>query len=281
MDQKLEKELRILACNARMGIINEVHSAKSGHPGGSLSCVDTLTYLYHCVMRHNPKDPKWADRDRFVLSKGHCAPALYAVLANEGYFEKESLLTLRHVGSALQGHPEMKKTPGIDMSTGSLGQGISAACGMAMAAKLSGKDTRVFAMMGDGEIEEGMAWEAFMFASHYKLNHLTVVIDYNGLQIDGRLSEVCSPEPIPQKLEAFGFNTIVINGHDFNEIEAAFENAKTSDKPTAIIQKTIKGKGVSFMEDNVSWHGSAPNDEQYEVAMNELKAALAELEGQA
>lgn len=281
MDQNLKKELQILACNARMGIINGVHSAKSGHPGGSLSCVDTLTYLYHCVMRHDPKNPKWADRDRLVLSKGHCAPALYAVLANEGYFDKEMLTTLRHVGSFLQGHPEMKKTPGIDMSTGSLGQGISAACGMAMAAKLSNKDTRIFAVMGDGEIEEGMAWEAFMFASHYKLNNLTVVIDYNGLQIDGRLSEVCSPEPIPQKLEAFGFNTIVIDGHNFDEIEAAFENAKTSDKPTAIIQKTVKGKGVSFMEDNVSWHGSAPNDEQYAVAMEELNAALAELEGQA
>lgn len=279
MDQTKLKELRVLACKTRVGIINAVHSAKSGHPGGSLSIADTLTYLYHCVMHHDPKNPDWDDRDRFVLSKGHCAPALYAVLANEGYFPVEDLLTLRHVGSYLQGHPDKKGTPGVDMSTGSLGQGISAACGMAMAAKLSQKDYRVYTILGDGEIEEGMVWEAAMFANHYHLDNLTAVVDYNGLQIDGKLSEVCSPEPIPEKFAAFGWNVIVIDAHDFGQIADAFEKAKAcKGKPTVIVQKSVKGKGVSFMENNVSWHGSAPNDEQHAAALAELTAALKELE---
>ena len=279
MDQTKLRELRTLACKVRIGIIDSTHSAKSGHPGGSLSIADTLTYLYRYVMRHDPKNPKWEDRDRFVLSKGHCAPALYAVLANEGYFPVEDLITLRHVGAYLQGHPDMKGTPGVDMSTGSLGQGISAACGMALAAKLSNKDYRAYAILGDGEIEEGMVWEAAMFASHYKLDNLTAVVDYNGLQIDGKLSEVCSPEPIPEKFEAFGWNTIVIDAHDFDQIEAAFEAAKAcKGKPTVIIQKSVKGKGVSFMENQVSWHGSAPNDAQHAQAREELLAVLKELE---
>ena len=279
MDQTKLKELQVLACKARIGIVNAVHSAKSGHPGGSLSIADTLTYLYHCVMRHDPKNPDWDDRDRFVLSKGHCAPALYAVLANEGYFPVEDLLTLRHVGSYLQGHPDKKGTPGVDMSTGSLGQGVSAACGMAMAAKLSQKDYRVYTILGDGEIEEGMVWEAAMLAGHYHLDNLTAVVDYNGLQIDGKLSEVCSPEPIPEKFAAFGWNVVVIDAHDFDQIADAFEKAKAyKGKPTVIVQKSVKGKGVSFMENNVSWHGSAPNDEQHAAALAELTAALKELE---
>ena len=279
MDQTKLKELQVLACKARIGIVNAVHSAKSGHPGGSLSIADTLTYLYHCVMRHDPKNPDWDDRDRFVLSKGHCAPALYAVLANEGYFPVEDLLTLRHVGSYLQGHPDKKGTPGVDMSTGSLGQGVSAACGMSMAARLSQKDYRVYTILGDGEIEEGMVWEAAMFAGHYHLDNLTAVVDYNGLQIDGKLSEVCSPEPIPEKFAAFGWNVIVIDAHDFEQIADAFEKAKAcKGKPSVIVQKSVKGKGVSFMENNVSWHGSAPNDEQHAAALAELTAALKKLE---
>ena len=230
-------------------------------------------------MRHDPTNPDWDDRDRFVLSKGHCAPALYAVLANEGYFPVEDLLTLRHVGSYLQGHPDKKGTPGVDMSTGSLGQGVSAACGMAMAARLSQKDYRVYTILGDGEIEEGMVWEAAMFAGHYHLDNLTAVVDYNGLQIDGKLSEVCSPEPIPEKFAAFGWNVIVIDAHDFEQIVDAFEKAKAcKGKPSVIVQKSVKGKGVSFMENNVSWHGSAPNDEQHAAALAELTAALKKLE---
>ena len=258
----------------RQGIVTAVHSAKSGHPGGSLSAADILTYLYFEEMNVDPKDPNKADRDRFVLSKGHIAPALYSVLALKGYFPWEDLKTLRHVGSYLQGHPDMKGTPGVDMSSGSLGQGVSAACGMALSAKLSNEDYRVYAVLGDGEIEEGQVWEAAMFAGHRKLDNLVVVVDNNDLQIDGRVSDVCSPYPIDKKFEAFNFNVICIDAHNFDEIRAAFKAAKEcKGKPTAIIAKSIKGKGVSFMEDQAKWHGSAPNDEQYQQAMDELKKA--------
>ena len=262
------------ANEVRQGIVTAVHSAKSGHPGGSLSAADILTYLYFEEMNVDPKDPKKADRDRFVLSKGHIAPALYSVLALKGYFPWEDLKTLRHVGSYLQGHPDMKGTPGVDMSSGSLGQGVSAACGMALSAKLSNEDYRVYAVLGDGEIEEGQVWEAAMFAGHRKLDNLVVVVDNNDLQIDGRVSDVCSPYPIDKKFEAFNFNVICIDAHNFDEIRAAFKAAKEcKGKPTAIIAKSIKGKGVSFMEDQAKWHGSAPNDEQYQQAMDELKKA--------
>ncbi|MFZ2538474.1 MAG: transketolase [Oscillospiraceae bacterium] len=280
MDKNQKLELQKLACKVRMGIIEGVYNAKSGHPGGSLSLTDTLTYLYFVEMSVDVKNQKCEDRDRFVLSKGHCAPALYSVLAQKGYFDESELKLLRHTGAMLQGHPDMKGTPGVDMSTGSLGQGISAACGMAISAKLSKKDYRVFAVLGDGELQEGMVWEAAMFAAHYKLDNLVAVVDNNGLQIDGRVDEVCSPYPITDKFEAFGWNVLTIDGHNFDEIEEAFNKAKiTNGKPTVIVQKSIKGKGISFMENNVAWHGAAPNEEQYNIAMTELNAVMNELEG--
>lgn len=279
MNSNLKKELAITACKVRMGIIEGTHSAKSGHPGGSLSAADVLTYLYFCEMNVDPQHPDKADRDRLVLSKGHVAPALYAVLAHKGYFPVEELKTLRKIGSRLQGHPDMKKVPGVDMSSGSLGQGISAACGMAKAAKLQNADWRVYAVLGDGEIQEGQVWEAAMFASHYHLDNLCVLVDNNGLQIDGNVADVMSPYPIDEKFKAFGFHVINIDGHDFDQIEAAYQEARTvKGQSTAIIAKTVKGKGVSFMENQASWHGTAPNDEQYEVAMKELGEQLKELE---
>ena len=279
MQETQKKQLQKTACELRLSIIETVHSAKSGHPGGSLSIADVLSYLYFCEMNVDPKDPKNPDRDRLVLSKGHCSPALYAVLAEKGYFPKEELKTFRQIGSRLQGHPDMKNIPGVDMSSGSLGQGISAACGMALGAKINNKDYRVYTILGDGESEEGQVWEAAMFAGSKKLDNLCAIVDYNGLQIDGTLAEVCSPEPLDKKFEAFGWNVIVIDAHNFDEIEAALKAAReVKGKPTVIIQKSIKGKGVSFMENSVAWHGAAPNDEQYEIAINELKAALKELE---
>ena len=262
-----------------MGVIQGVYSAKSGHPGGSLSASDLFTYLYFKEMRVDPKNPKADNRDRFVLSKGHTAPGLYSTLALKGFFPVEELSTLRHIGSRLQGHPNMNTVPGVDMSTGSLGQGVSTACGMALGAKMRGTDERVYTLLGDGEIQEGQVWEAMMFAAHYKLDNLVVIIDNNGLQIDGPVAEVMSPYPIPEKLKAFGLEVMEIDGHNFDQIEAAFEKAKTvKGKPFAIVMKTVKGKGVSYMENQVGWHGTAPNAEQYEIAMNELKAQLAELE---
>ena len=278
MDAAEKKQLEITACKIRMGIIEGVHSAKSGHPGGSLSIAEILTYLYFKEMNIDPKDPKKADRDRFVLSKGHAAPALYAALAERGYFDKSLLTTLRHIGSILQGHPDMKHIPGVDMSTGSLGQGISAAVGMALSAKHFGDSYRVYAVLGDGEIEEGQVWEAAMFAGNKGLSNLTAFIDYNNLQIDGTIEEVNSAAPIDKKFEAFGWHTVTINGNDFDEIESALNMAKIVDKPVAIIAKTVKGKGVSYMENAVNWHGAAPNDELYEQAMTELNAALAQLQ---
>ena len=272
MEAKKLQTLREIANRVRVGVIEGTHAAKSGHPGGSLSVADLLTYLYFEEMHVDPKNPKWEDRDRFVLSKGHCAPALYAVLAERGFFPPEELLTLRKFPSRLQGHPDMNSTPGVDMSAGSLGLGISAAAGMALAAKIDGKPYRVYTVVGDGESEEGQVWEACMFAAHYKLDNLCVVIDWNGLQIDGPVAEVMNPTPHDKKLEAFGFHVISIDGNDMAEIAAAFEEAKTvKGKPTAIVAKTVKGKGVSFMENQVKWHGSAPNDEQYAQAMAELK----------
>ena len=278
MDAAAKKQLELSACKVRMGIIEGVHSAKSGHPGGSLSCADILTYLYFAKMNIDPKNPKMENRDRFVLSKGHAAPALYSVLANRGYFDTELLKTLRQIGSILQGHPDMKHIPGVDMSTGSLGQGISAAVGMALSAKHFGGGFKVYTVLGDGEIEEGQVWEAAMFAANKGLSNLTAFVDYNNLQIDGTIEEVNSAAPIDKKFEAFNWHTIVIDGHDFDQIEAALTEAETLDKPVAIIAKTVKGKGVSFMENQVSWHGSAPNDEQYEQAMAELKATLETLQ---
>lgn len=266
-------ELKKMANEVRKGIIEGVHAAKAGHPGGSLSAADVFTYLYFKEMNINPKDPKNPDRDRFVLSKGHTAPGLYSTLANRGYFPVEDLKTLRQIGSHLQGHPCIAHTPGIDMSSGSLGQGISAAVGMALAAKLQKKDYRVYTLLGDGEIQEGQVWEASMFAGHRKLDNLTVIVDNNGLQIDGNIEDVCSPYPIDKKFEAFNFNVInVENGNDMEQLEAAFEKARqVKGMPTAIIMKTVKGKGVSFMENQASWHGAAPNDEQYEIAMKDLE----------
>ena len=278
MNSNLKKELSITACKVRMGIIEGTHNAKSGHPGGSLSAADILTYLYFAEMNVDPQNPAKPDRDRFVLSKGHIAPALYATLAHKGFFPVEELKTLRKIGSRLQGHPDMKKIPGVDMSSGSLGQGISAACGRSKAAKLTGADYRVYAVLGDGEIQEGQVWEAAMFASHYNLDNLCILVDNNGLQIDGSIEDVMSPYPIDEKFKAFGFHVINIDGHDFDQIESAYNEARTvKGKPTAIIAKTVKGKGVSFMENKASWHGTAPNDEQYEVAMNELQEQLAGL----
>lgn len=272
------RELKLHATHIRQGIIEAVHSAKSGHPGGSLSSADIMTVLYFEEMRVKPEEPKWADRDRFVLSKGHCSPALYATLAERGFFPKEDLKTFRHIDSYLQGHPEMKKVPGVDMSTGSLGQGISAANGMALAGKLDNKDYRVYALLGDGELEEGQVWEAAMFAAHYKLDNLTAFLDFNGLQIDGDITKVMNPTPVDQKYEAFGWHVITIDGHDYDAIRGAIAEAKTvKGKPTMIIAKTIKGKGVSFMENQAGWHGNAPNDEQYETAMADLDKILAEV----
>ncbi len=267
-------ELQKTANEVRKSIVTAVHSAKSGHPGGSLSAADVFTYLYFEELNIDPKDPKKADRDRFVLSKGHTAPGLYAALAERGFFPKEDMTTLRHIGSHLQGHPCMQHTPGLDMSSGSLGQGISAAVGMALSAKTFGDSYRVYTLLGDGELQEGQVWEAAMFASAKKLDNLCVIVDNNNLQIDGTIEEVNSPYPIPEKFEAFGFHTISIDGHDFDQLKSAFDEAKTiKGQPVVIIMKTIKGKGVSFMENNASWHGSAPNDEQYAAAMAELEKA--------
>ena len=278
MDALTKKQLRQLACKVRIGIIEGVHSAKAGHPGGSLSCTDILTYLYTKEMNIDPNEPKKADRDRFVLSKGHAAPALYSVLANCGFFPVAELNTLRKSGSRLQGHPDMKNIPGVDMSTGSLGQGISTAVGMALSAKHFGEDFRVYTILGDGEIEEGQVWEAAMFAANKSLDNLVAFVDFNNLQIDGTCDEVNSPSPIDKKFEAFGWNVITIDGHDFDAIEASLNKARENKgKPTAIIATTVKGKGVSFMENSVAWHGSAPNNEQYEQAIAELNAALAAL----
>ena len=275
MEQTKLNALKTTAAKIRLGALEGVHAASSGHPGGSLSISDIMAYLYFEEMNVNPADPKWEERDRFVLSKGHTAPALYAALALKGYFDASELAKLRQVDSFLQGHPDMKGTPGVDMSTGSLGLGISAACGMALAAKLNNKNYRTYTIVGDGESQEGQVWEAAMFAAHYKLDNLCVIIDWNGLQIDGPVEEVMNPTPHDKKLEAFGFHVISIDGHDFDQIEAALNEAKTvKGKPTAIIAKTVKGKGVSFMENQVGWHGSAPNDEQYEKAVAEIKATM-------
>lgn len=278
MDSVCKKELEIYATKIRMGIIEGTYNAKAGHPGGSLSAADVFAYLYAKEMRVKPEEPKWEDRDRLVLSKGHCAPGLYAALAYKGFFPVEDLKTLRHIDSYLQGHPNMNTVPGIDMSTGSLGQGISVAVGMAKGAKYLGKDINVYSVLGDGEIEEGQVWEAMMFAHQYKLDNLCMIIDSNGLQIDGPCSEVMSAEPIDEKVKAFGFEVVVIDGNDFDELEKAFDAFHKSDKPFAIIMKTVKGKGVSYMENQVGWHGKAPNEEEYNIAMAELKAKLAELE---
>ena len=266
--------LQKMAVEVRKGIVSSVHSAKAGHPGGSLSAADIFTYLYFEEMNIDPKDPKKEDRDRFVLSKGHTAPGLYSALANRGYFPVEALLTLRHTGSYLQGHPDMKHIPGVDMSSGSLGQGLSAACGMALAGKMKQQDYRVYALCGDGEIEEGQIWEAAMFAGFRKLDNLCVIVDNNNLQIDGPIDEVCSPYPIDKKFESFNFHVINIDGNDFDEIKRAFDEARaTKGMPTAIIAHTVKGKGVSYMENSVGWHGKAPNDEEYAVAMEDLRKA--------
>lgn len=269
-----ELELQKMAVEVRKGVVTAVHSAKSGHPGGSLSAADIYTYLFFEELNIDPENPDKADRDRFVLSKGHTAPGYYSVLANRGFFPVEDLTTLRHVGSYLQGHPDKKHIPGVDMSSGSLGQGISAAVGMALSAKLSNDSYRVYTLLGDGEIQEGQVWEAAMFAGHRKLDNFVAIVDNNGLQIDGPIDEVCSPYPIDEKFAAFGFHVINVDGHDFKALKAAFDEAKeTKGQPTAIIAKTLKGKGVSFMEGQASWHGTAPNDEQYAQAMEELKKA--------
>ena len=275
MDLSTKKQLEKIACKVRIGIIEGVHAAKAGHPGGSLSIAEILTYLYFKEMNIDPANPKDAKRDRLVLSKGHAAPALYATLAQRGYFSPDELLTLRQIGSRLQGHPDMKNIPGVDMSTGSLGQGISAAVGMALSSKHFGDNYNVYTILGDGEIEEGQVWEAAMFASNKGLSNLTAFVDLNNLQIDGTIDEVNSAKPVDKKFEAFGWHVIIIDGHDYDAIEAALAEAKTVDKPVAIIANTIKGKGVSYMENAVNWHGAAPNDELYEVAMTELRAALA------
>ena len=275
MNKEKLTELKATAAKLRMLALEGVHAAKSGHPGGSLSIADVMTYLYFEKMNADPKNPDDPDRDRFVLSKGHTAPALYAALALKGYFPKEEMAKLRQADSFLQGHPDMKHTPGVDMTTGSLGLGISAACGMALSGKINNKNYRVYTAVGDGESQEGQVWEACMFAAHYKLDNLCVIIDWNGLQIDGPVTEVMNPTPHDKKLEAFGFNVITVDGHDFEQLEAAFAAAEAcKGKPTAIIARTVKGKGVSFMENQVGWHGNAPSDEQYEQAIAELKASL-------
>ena len=275
MDKQRMTELAEIARRVRVGIVDAVFSASSGHPGGSLSIADILTYLYFEELNIDPANPDAPDRDRLVLSKGHTAPALYAALAEKGFFSKDELKNLRQVGSFLQGHPDMKGTPGVDMTTGSLGLGVSAACGMALAAKIDGKDYRTYAIIGDGESQEGQVWEAAMFAAHYKLDNLCFILDLNGLQIDGKITEVMNPMPHDKKFEGFGFNVILANAHDFESIEAAFANARAcKGKPSVIIANSVKGKGVSFMEDQASWHGSAPNDEQYAQAVAEIKASL-------
>ena len=280
MTSNEKKQLQCIATKVRMGIIESTHGAKAGHPGGSLSAAELFTYLYFKELNIDPKNPKAENRDRFVLSKGHTAPGLYAALAHRGFFPVEDLPTLRHIDSYLQGHPNMNTVPGVDMSTGSLGQGISVAVGMALGATHQGKDFRVYTLLGDGEIQEGQVWEACMSAAHYKLDNLVVIVDNNGLQIDGNIADVMSPYPIFDKLVAFGFHTIAIDGHDFDAIEAAMNEAKTvKGQPTAILMSTTKGKDVSYMENDAGWHGKAPNDAEYEVAMTELKAILAELEG--
>ena len=274
-----KKQLEVIACKVRMGVIESTYGAKAGHPGGSLSAAEIYTYLYFKEMNIDPKNPKWEDRDRFVLSKGHTTPGLYSVLALRGFFPVEDLPTFRHIDSYLQGHPNMNTVPGVDMSTGSLGQGISVATGMALAAKHTGKANRVYALLGDGEIQEGQVWEACMAAAHYKLDNFCIIVDNNGLQIDGNIADVMSPYPIVDKLVAFGFEVAAVDGHNFDELEAAFNKARqTKGKPFAIVMKTIKGKDVSFMENDAGWHGKAPNDAEYAQAMTELKAKLAELE---
>ena len=274
-----KKQLQLTACKIRMGIIESTYHAKCGHPGGSLSAADLFTYLYFREMNIDPTNPKAPDRDRFVLSKGHTAPGLYAALAYRGFFPVEDLKTLRRIDSYLQGHPNMNMVPGVDMSTGSLGQGVSTAAGMALAARHQGKTCRIYTLLGDGEIQEGQCWEAFMFAAHYKLDNLCVIIDNNGLQIDGNIADVMSPYPITDKLEAFGFHVEAIDGHDFDAIEKAMNIAReTKGKPTAIVMKTTKGKGVSYMENKAGWHGKAPNEAEYQQAMSELTAHYAELE---
>lgn len=279
MDVKRKTELSVIANKIRKNALTAVYSAKSGHPGGSLSIADVLALLYFEIMNIDPKNPKNPDRDRFVLSKGHAAPALYSALALRGYFPIEDIPTFRHTGSYLQGHPDMNKVPGVDMSTGSLGQGVSAAGGIALSAKLDNKNYRVYTILGDGELEEGQVWEQAMFAAHYKLDNLTAFIDFNGLQIDGDVTKVMNPTPIDKKFEAFGWNVIVCSAHDFDELERAIENAKnTKGKPTAIVMKSVKGKNVSFMENNAAWHGSVPNEEQYNQAMGELDAIISGLE---
>lgn len=282
MNAEKVKELKLHAANVRKMALEAVFSAASGHPGGSLSIADILTYLYMEEMNIDPENPKAEDRDRFVLSKGHCSPALYGILAERGFLPKEDIKTFRKADSYLQGHPDMKGVSGVDMSTGSLGQGISAACGMAKAAKLGGKDYRVYVALGDGESEEGQVWEAAMFAAHYKLDNLTVFLDFNGLQIDGDITEVMNPTPFDKKFEAFGWNVINIDAHDFEQIEAAVAQAKaTKGKPTLVLAKSVKGKGVSFMENEAGWHGAAPNAEQYEQAIAELDAYIKEIGGEA
>ena len=273
-------QLKMTATRVRMGIIEATHGGKSGHPGGSLSAADVLTYLYFKEMQIDPQNPQDPDRDRFVLSKGHAAPGLYSVLAERGFFPVADLPTLRRSGSYLQGHPNMNSVPGVDMSTGSLGQGVSAAVGMALGGKLNHKDYRVYAVMGDGELDEGQGWEAFMSAAKYKLDNLCVIVDVNGLQIDGATKDVMPLEPLDQKFAAFGFHVITINGHDFDQILSAYQQAAaTKGQPTVILAKTVKGKGISFMENDAGWHGKAPNDEQYAQAKAEVEAKLAELEG--
>lgn len=280
MNSTQKNELQIMACRVRMGVLEGVHSAKAGHPGGSLSAADLFTYLYFKEMNIDPKNPRWEERDRFVLSKGHTAPGLYSTLAQRGFFPVEDLLTLRHIDSYLQGHPNMNTVPGVDMSTGSLGQGISVAVGMALGLKHQGKAARVYTLLGDGEIQEGQVWEACMSAAHYKLDNLCVIVDNNGLQIDGNIANVMSPYPIVEKLQAFGFHVEAIDAHDFDQIENAMNIARsTKGQPTAIVMKSTKGKDVSYMENNAGWHGKAPNDAEFEQGMNELKAVLAELEG--
>ena len=281
MNAEEKKRLAITACKVRIGTIIGVYNAKSGHPGGSLSAADLFTYLYFHEMQIDPKNPQMPDRDRFVLSKGHGCPALYATLAERGCFPREELENLRHIGALLQGHPDMKLTPGIDMSSGSLGQGVSAACGIALAGKMDHKAYRVYTMLGDGELEEGQVWEAAMFASHHNLDNLCAIVDYNGLQIDGKVEEVAGLSPLDQKFEAFGFDVQWIDGHDFDAMEQAFAHARSvKGKPSCIIAKTTKGKGVSYMENAVGWHGKAPNTAEYEQALTELKAALAKLEAE-
>ncbi|MGN0531795.1 MAG: transketolase [Eubacterium sp.] len=279
MDSKTKKELQVFATQIRMGIIEGTYNAKAGHPGGSLSSADVFAYLYGKEMRFDSSNPHWEDRDRFVLSKGHCAPGLYSALAHKGFFPVEDLKTLRHIDSYLQGHPNMNLIPGVDMSTGSLGQGVSVAVGMAKGAKYLGKDNvNVYTLLGDGEIEEGQVWEAFMFANQYGLDNLCVIIDSNGLQIDGACNDVMSAEPIDEKMKSFGFDVVIIDGNDFDRIDDAFDAFHKSDKPFCIIMNTVKGKGVSYMENQVGWHGKAPNEEEYNIAMAELNAKMAELE---